>query len=346
MANARSAPMQDPNEPPPGIGMDESGALVPLGRSRPRNALLPAASGPNESQPVIMQNYLGSKNDNALGTTAEHADYGPSGTVASSVPGIVTTSKGATDVPATTAARGQRAVDSVDDANRQRLIAARRNQEIYSWAFGKPGSGKAYDNNGKLISLERKESVTDRQSITLAQQGLENLDMAERTLTGGRDEKGNVKGGTTYLSQYAGDTYNLPVVGKVGGFGEAGRGFAAAEMAILDLNFAISGKSVSNNERQEFLRLYRPSAGDSLATQQWKIERARAFFKNALAARKAGASDDEIAGLYNKAILEGQKTDAGGAQSTQSKSAPPAATSRTGDLRNSSTDELIRRLGQ
>lgn len=345
MAKARGAPQPQPIDPTSGYGLNENGELSGPARAAPQPAPMPPTPFDNfrPGGPRVESQVLGREQSSPGTVTREHSDYGSYGQNPESIPGIVVTPKGVSDPYGSRVAAGQRVADGLNDPARERYLAAKRTQDAFSYLYGKPPAGKAYDSNGKLIPLERKESVTDRQSIVLAQQGLENLDFAEKVLTGGQDANGNVKGGTTYLSQYTGDRYKLPGGVEVGGFGEAGRGFDAARMAVLDLNFAISGKSVSNAEREVFLKLYMPSAGDSLKTQQWKINRARAFFKNALAARKAGASDEEIDGLYRSAILEGQKGMPAGAQ-PQGGSRP--ADPSQPDLTNVPTEELLKRLGR
>jgi hypothetical protein len=299
-----------PVDPMEGYGIDDSGQFIYTGgggAGRAPQARIPAQASENFPDTGLSRSMvLGEGATRAPGQRGEHADYGPIGTLTTGVPGIVTTPSGVPSQSAMQAERGQRATDSLPDQARQRAIDYKRTQDFWTYQNGvKAPSGMAFTADGKLISLARKESITDRQAIALAEQGLQALGIAERTLTGGRGKDGKPIGGSTYLSQYTGDTYTLPGGIKVGGFGEAGRGFKAAEMAILDLNFAISGKSVTNAEREHFQRLYLPTAGESLETQQWKLDRARAYFKSALAARKAGASDEELAGLFRKSLVDG-----------------------------------------
>jgi len=168
-------------------------------------------------------------------------------------------------------------------------------QQVLKYINGKdPPSGTYWTGAGTYASGALKDTATERAMRMHAVQGIKTLDEAEKLL-----------GRSGTLGQLAGDTYALPGGIKVGGFGEAGRGFRAAESAVLQLNFALSGKSVSNAEREEFQRLYRPTALDSTETQKWKIQQAREFFQTVVDARKRGMDDDKIAELYRAKLAEG-----------------------------------------
>lgn len=284
--------------------------LPPAGPAMPRP--MPVGGRPYDRTQMFSPN-------NASASEA----FGPTGQMAPSVPGIVTTPKGVTDQPATMAAAGQRGIEqrSPDEEARQRYLNAKQSQEIGRYLFGPAPRGMAYNSQGRLIPLSEKESVQDRQSIAIAQEGLKALDYAEKTLS---------RSGT--LAQVAGDQWSIPggFGAKIGGIGEAGRGFRSAKAAVMDLNFAISGKSVSNAEREAFLGIYMPTATDSRETQAWKLGRVRSFFNTALQARKSGATDEQIADLYRSDIIKGQAGDinGGGGQPAQAPAPPqnPAAT--------------------
>ena len=321
MASAKAAAAGEREDPYQNMGMDENGALVPLGRSRPRNALVPASSGPNESQPVIMQSYLGAKNDGAGESIQRDSPaYGAYGTMASGVPGIVTTAKGATDQPATRAAAGQRAIDSeTDEVRRERLINNLKQQQRYTHLYGKAPSGMAYGPDGKLISLKDSDTQTERSARVIAEQGKRNIDRAIDAFAG-EDPKKRLSG----WQEVVGDSWKVPYVGlEVGGWGAGGKAYRDAKRGVIDLVFSLSGKSVSNNERAEFLDIYMPKAGDSEFTKKDKLLAAREYFDVVQSARNRGANDDEVAGIIKKGIDDGQKRFGGQAQ--QSQATPPAA---------------------
>jgi hypothetical protein len=132
-------------------------------------------------------------------------------------------------------------------------------------------------------------TATERQAEVIATTGLQALKKGEDIL----------KKADTW-DQFWGDE------GKyVGGIGEAGRGFRSMRQAILDLNFALSGKSVSNKEREEFLKLYMPVWNESRKSQKAKIDSIRNYFDNVIKMRKGGATDEDIAASYRRAIESG-----------------------------------------
>ena len=314
LARQRSGPDQPPADPTAGWGQDRDGNLV---RSQSE------VKGESQDQPPTV--------------SMSHRDFGPAGVGSKSIPGIVVDESGnggtKANAFATRQAQGQRALDEQPEAMRQRFIQSQQERAAREAAYGKAPSGKAWSADGRLTDLSTRESVTDRQSIAIAQEGLKALDYAEAALTG----KDGKPATTSAIGQAFGDEYHLPGGMKVGGFGEAGRAFKSAKAAVLDLNFAISGKSVSNAEREAFLGIYMPTAYDSLETQKWKMSRVRSFFNTALAARKSGASDDEIAGLYRSAISQGER---GPEQQKQGGSQAPAAPKA-----NPAADKYINKYG-
>lgn len=133
-----------------------------------------------------------------------------------------------------------------------------------------------------------KDTAAERNSEIIAKTGLKNLDDAEKLLND-----------ASLFGRIAGDRWTIPgTKTQVGGFGDAGRGFKAAEMALTELNFALSGKSVSNAEREAFARLYMPSSADSKEMRDFKLGKVRQYFNTVLAARKKGASDEQIGEMY------------------------------------------------
>ena len=321
-----------------GWGLDNEGKLIYVGAEDGATSNKNDTTSPAIMEPSVQSKVLGSLDTLSPSFSRTHNYFGDYGKTTADVPGIVVDAKGKPSKSATEVYQQQRAIESTPDDARQRLLKAQQTQRIFSELYGKPGPGKAYTQDGKIIELGKKESVQDRKSIALAKEGLKSLDYAEEVLLGAPkevDENGRVvsrfapKAGL--FERLAGDTWNVPLVGKVGGIGEGGRGFAAAKAAVIDMNFAISGASVSNAEREQFLSIYMPSSLDSAATREWKVDRMRSYFNTALEARKAGASDDEIANLYRGAILDGLK----GPQTSQKR-----------NPRAMSDDELLRELNK
>jgi hypothetical protein len=137
----------------------------------------------------------------------------------------------------------------------------------------------------------------ERTTEVIARTGLQRLDEGEKMLTG----KGTFK-------QFFGDT-EPGLTGKNGltGIGEAGEGFRNVKAAILDLNFALSGKSVSNKEREEFLNLYMPRWNDSAATQKQKMRMVREYFQQVLKMRNSGATDEQVKERFDQALRDGER---------------------------------------
>lgn len=323
--DGRAAP--EPRDPTSGYGIDEEGSMVPLRGAAPRamqptNALYGSAMAPDAPPSDIAPQ---ARPSGAASFAPPNNPYGPTGRQADTVPGIVLDDKGKPNPYASRELGGQTAVDAQDAANRRRMQDyMERRQALEYINGGKAPSGKAWIGPGAATDTTVKDTATERAGRMHAEQGIKTLEEAERIL-----------GKTGTMSQLAGDTYKIPGTDmKLGGYGEAGRGFRAAESAVLQLNFALSGKSVSNAEREEFQRLYRPTALDSEATQKWKIGEAKKFFQTVLTARKKGMDDDRIAELYRK-----QLADVSGGPPAEEPAQP-----RKPDLSGMSTDELLKRL--
>jgi hypothetical protein len=158
------------------------------------------------------------------------------------------------------------------------------------------GKNSKLNPNGTLQAMPGGNTVSERNQAVIAQQGLERLDEGEKMLA----SKGTIK-------QFFGDLSGSKFAS---GYGEAGQGFRNVKAAIIDLNFALSGKSVSNAERKEFLDLYMPHWSDSTATQQQKMRMVRGYFKQVLKMRNSGASDDEIKQLHDQMLSKDPEREA------------------------------------
>jgi len=244
--------------------------------------------------------------------------FGARGLMPRDVPGVVVTPQGSTDRAATAAQAGQDAVASTPEEDRKRFETYKRTQDHWTYLNnGKPaGVGKAYAADGRIVELGSRDTATDRQARVIAQHGLSNLDKATEALVGvvGDPSKGikDVPPTVGTLGQLAGDSWKVPGIGvEVGGWGEGGRAFRNAKRTVMDLNFALSGKSVSNAEREAFLELYMPKSTESRESQDDKLKGIRKFFSTVMAARNTGATDEQIAEIYRGAIIRGGPEQAG-----------------------------------
>lgn len=159
-----------------------------------------------------------------------------------------------------------------------------------AYGGGKLQTGKRWTLNDKHQLIQEdipgatKLTAGERSSAAIAKMGIDALDYAQPILIGETDGKGNRKKdgagpSSGMIERFVLGPTKLPIVGEVGGFGETGRGFKAMEGAVQDLNFYLSGKSVSNTERQAFMRIYMPQTTDSEATLAWKGDRLRRYFQ-------------------------------------------------------------------
>lgn len=191
------------------------------------------------------------------------------------------------------------------------IMRMRRSRQMEA-IYGKPKPGFIWDYDERMQPFQKPvadpDTAGERNSQVIANVGIKNLDDAERILN-----KSNI------FERMLGDRWSIPGTSsarnpegtQIGGYGEAGRGFRAARMAILELNFALSGKSVSNAERQEFMNLYMPSATDSADSRKFKINKMREYFAAVIDARKRGMKDDQIGELYRSFLNPQQQPQRG-----------------------------------
>lgn len=247
--------------------------------------------------------------------------FGARGLMPADVPGMVVNQRGSTDLAATRANAGQEAVASTPEEDRKRFETYKRTQDHWTYLNGgKPaGVGKAYGADGRIVELGSKDTATDRQARVIATHGLANLEKATEALVGviGDPSKGiaDVPPKVGALGQLAGDSWRVPWVGtELGSWGEGGRAFRNAKMTVTDLNFALSGKGVSNSEREAFIDLYMPKSTDSRETQAQKLGAIKQFFSSVMAARNTGATDEQIGEIYRGAMIRGNPGERGALQ--------------------------------
>jgi hypothetical protein len=196
----------------------------------------------------------------------------------------------------------QQAADNGDDPftaagmTPEQAKAAKQQQSLKD-IYGRPPQGQRWTVDGNLESIPGAgNTASERQSTLIAKQSINILDDAADRLTN-----------ANRAEQLFGDKWMPDANGRggYGGFGDAGRGFRGVRGAVMNLTYALSGKQVSNAERDNFMDIYMPSSLDSRATQEWKINTIRQFFNEVIKARESGKSDEDVANMWRKKTNEG-----------------------------------------
>lgn len=222
-------------------------------------------------------------------------------------------------------------IDLVDSGFDPKTIQRMRRSKQMEGIFGKPKPGFIWDYDERMQPFQKPVAEADtageRSAQVIAKNGLANIKKAEADL---KELNG--------FYQVFGDRWTIPGTSSarapdgvaIGGLGDAGRAFKAAEMAILELNFALSGKSVSNAEREAFKRLYMPTSLDSVKTQKFKFNAVQNFFEAVLQARKANVGDEQIGEMYRRFLQDGERGQQGAPQPGQPRSFSPQRPSPDG----------------
>lgn len=174
-------------------------------------------------------------------------------------------------------------------------------QAYYDMKFpGTRGKGNLWRRDGTLQKLETTQS--ERLSHQMAGDALMELKAAREKL-----------GTTGSMSQAMAAEWDVPLLGKrrpleglTKGAEDAGIAFRGVQASINDLLFALSGKQVTDKERSHYADLYMPRATDSTKLQTWKLDRMERFFTRVTAARKTGATDEDIAQMIQKEMADGR----------------------------------------
>jgi hypothetical protein len=220
---------------------------------------------------------------------ARQSTFGRPGMTAGQVPGIVTTAKGATDVPATREAGGQRAYEGATPDQQARFNKMRQDQQFWTSAYGKPPrAGYYYGPNGQELAMADKVYKGDREQQALMDMNMKVIDEAHKSL----------------LDQRFG--YPGRALSGFTNYGENARAFSDLEGAATNLAFALSGKSVSNAERSEFMNRYAPKPGDSEATINHKVGRLKLFFNTMRSAMASGVNERDAWLKANTAMMQPQ----------------------------------------
>ena len=198
--------------------------------------------------------------------------FGPPGMQSPEVPGVVTTPKGVTDVPATREAAGQRAYEGATLDQQDRYRKFRQEQQLWTSAFGSPPrAGYYYGPRGEELAKSDRVYKGDAENAGLMKHNMQVIDEASKILL----------------------NTSLPVQAVAGtiGYGETARALSDLEGAATQIAFTLSGKSVSNAERQEFMNRYAPKPMDSNYTINHKVGRMKQFYQALIDAKKSGVDD-------------------------------------------------------
>lgn len=199
--------------------------------------------------------------------------YGGFGQIPADVRGVVTKPQGgATDVPATREAAGQRAYMGATPEQQDRYRKFRQEQQLWTSAFGSPPrAGYYYGPRGEELAKSDRVYKGDAENAGLMKHNMQIIDEASKVLL----------------------NTSLPVQAIAGhlGYGETARALSDLEGAATQIAFTLSGKSVSNAERQEFMNRYAPKPTDSNYTINHKVGRMKQFYQALMDAKKSGADD-------------------------------------------------------
>lgn len=212
-----------------------------------------------DGMPTLMERYRGQT-------------FGRPGMQSPEVPGVVTTPKGVTDVPATREAAGQRAYDGATPEQQDRYRKFRQEQQLWTSAFGSPPrAGYYYGPRGEELAKSDRVYKGDAENAGLMKHNMQVIDEASKVLL----------------------NTSLPVQAIAGhlGYGETARALSDLEGAATQIAFTLSGKSVSNAERQEFMNRYAPKPTDSNYTINHKVGRMNQFYQALIDAKKSGFDD-------------------------------------------------------
>jgi len=233
---------------------------IPNFSEPPRQPQEEARPTPDGSPPSLMQQEL-------------LRLYGGFGQIPADVRGVVTKPQGgATDVPATREAAGQRAYMGATPDQQDRYRKFRQEQQLWTSAYGKPArAGYYYGPRGEELAMSDRVYKGDAETAGLMKHNMQIIDEASKVLL----------------------NTSLPVQAVAGtiGYGETARALSDLEGAATQIAFTLSGKSVSNAERQEFMNRYAPKPMDSNYTINHKVGRMKQFYQALIDAKKSGVDD-------------------------------------------------------
>jgi len=255
--------------------MDDIDASMRLdeGRPQPRGVQVAQAGAPitSDGMPTLMERYRGQT-------------FGRAGMQSPEVPGVVTTPKGVTDVPATREAAGQRAFDGATPEQQERYRRFRQEQQLWTSAYGgPPRAGYYYGPKGEELAKSDRVYKGDKEARALLDYNMKVIDEAHKKLID-----------TMYPARALAGTI---------GYGETARALSDLEGAATQIAFTISGKSVSNAERKEFMDRFAPKPTDSEYTINHKVGRMKQFYRALIDAQQSGVSEQQAWDIAKKTSM-------------------------------------------
>lgn len=174
-------------------------------------------------------------------------------------------------------------------------------QAIMAHTGQKPKVGHIWARNADGTVYQKKMMELEDKAINpqVIDQSIRNLKDSFKVLVGGVNDAGELKNdgpwmATQGLSQATG--------GRVSP--EIAQAYKSTEHAIMNLSYALSGKTVGQAEQKRILGMYLPSITDSPEMKAYKINAAHELFNNLAAARKRGASDDQLSAMFDSALAK------------------------------------------
>lgn len=259
---------------------------------RPDGSIYYIQTSDDGGGPQVESRVLGA--GEAVGGTAEreHSDYGPYGRTTKTVPGVVSTEKGASDQFATRRLDGQRAVDGMPEQDRARFLEGQRNQQLWTAYHSRPPrAGHMYDKTGREVPvgpLSSSADATERKDRAI-EMAKKDLDAVEKTLTSGW-----LPGVKRIVAPTLGD---WGAVGRgannVLGLEDEKAAFDKTKMAVMQTVYALSGKQTTNKELENFLDNFMPRGGESADMLKDKMGRLRKFLGTLQSKVKTGMVYDQ-----------------------------------------------------
>lgn len=174
-------------------------------------------------------------------------------------------------------------------------------QNITSVTGQKPKVGHIWARNADGTIYQKKMMELEDKSINpqVIDQSIRNLKDSFKVIVGGVDERGNLKSdGPWMLTQGLAKATG----GRVSP--EVSQAYKSTEHAIMNLSYALSGKTVGQAEQKRILDMYLPTVTDSPEMKAYKINAAHELFTNLASARKRGASDDQLSAMFESALAK------------------------------------------
>jgi N-acetylmuramoyl-L-alanine amidase len=163
----------------------------------------------------------------------------------------------------------------------------------------KNGGESLWRRDGTLQKLSATQG--ERSATAIAHDGIESVRNARKLLEG-----------KNFLQEAGGFGITVPGVGTVRlgkniNQGSEDASIAEREMraAMHDVLKAMSGATVSNAERADYVDMYMPSAWDTKKERQFKLDRMETFFARTIAAGKTGATQDDISRMIKNGLQNG-----------------------------------------